>query len=69
MSDYPKTPESQLKAAKKYLSKFVDIKIRVEPEQQDIIQTHAEAVGESMSSFIKRTIAETIERDQVTKNQ
>ena len=69
MSDYPKTPESQLKAAKKYLSKFVDIKIRVEPEQRDVIQAHAEAVGESMSSFIKRAIAETMERDQTFQKQ
>ena len=69
MSYHPKTPESQLKASKKYLSKFADIKIRVEPEQRDIIQAHAESVGESMSSFIKRAITETMERDQAAKSQ
>lgn len=30
----------------------------------DYIRTHAEAMGESMNSFIKRAVAETIERDK-----
>ena len=63
MSEHLKTSESQLRATKKYLSKFCDIKIRVEPEQRDVIQSHANFVGESMSSFIKRAIAETMARD------
>lgn len=63
MSDRLKTSESQLKAAKKYLSKFADVKIRVEPEWRDAIQKHADSVGESMSAFIKRAIAETMARD------
>lgn len=64
MSDQLKTPESKRRANKKYLSKFADIKIRVDPEWRDTIQSHAESVGESTSAFIKRAITETMERDQ-----
>ena len=64
MADNQKTPESQKRAIKKYLSKFVDVKIRVEPAYRDRIQEHAEESGESMSSFIKRAIDETMARDK-----
>ena len=69
MSDNQKTPESQKRAIKKYLAKFVDVKIRVEPAYRDSIQEHAEVVGESMSSFIKRAIAETMARDKEKKTE
>lgn len=58
------TSESQKKAIKKYLSKFVDIKIRVAPEYRTAIQEHAAAMGESTAAFITRAIRETMERDQ-----
>jgi len=64
MSEKLKTPDSQRKAIKKYLSKFVDIKIRVTPETRDVIQNHAQKTGESMASFINRAIAETMARDK-----
>ena len=64
MSNEQKTPESQKKAIKKYLSKFVDVKIRVEPDYRDQIQLHAQSTGESMSAFIKRAIDETMVRDK-----
>ena len=63
MAEQLKTPVSQLNATKKYLSKFADIKIRVEPEWRDAIQAHAVSVGESTSAFIKRAITETMARD------
>ena len=69
MSVQPKTAESRLKANKKYLSKFSDIKIRVEPEWRDAIQAHANAVGESTSAFIKRAIVETMARDQANADK
>lgn len=59
-----KTSDSQKKAVKKYLSKFVDVKIRVTAEDREQIQSHAIMMGESMASFIKRAISETMERDQ-----
>lgn len=64
MSGHLKTSDSQRKATKKYLAKFADIKIRVDPEWRTVIQTHCESVGESMSAFIKRAITETMARDQ-----
>ena len=36
-----KTSDSQKKAVKKYLSKFVDVKIRVTAEDREQIQSHA----------------------------
>ena len=69
MSEQLKTSESRLKANKKYLSKFADIKIRVEPEWRDTIQEHASSVGESTSAFIKRAITETMARDQAKADQ
>ena len=69
MAEHSKTPISQLNASKKYLSKFADIKIRVEPEWRDTIQAHASAVGESTSAFIKRAITETMARDQAKADQ
>ena len=69
MSSSQKTSEAQLKAAKKYLSKFADIKIRVEPEWRDAIQAHASSVGESTSAFIKRAITETMARDHAKADQ
>jgi len=65
MSEHKGTSDSQKKAIKKYLSKFVDIKIRVSPEQRDIIQSHAASMNESTSSFIKRAIDEAIARDSI----
>ena len=64
MADKVKTPKSQLEAAKRYLAKFVEIKIRVFPEYRDVIQNHADSMGESTSAFIKRAIEETMARDK-----
>ena len=64
MSDNLKTPRSRLESNKRYLSKFADIKIRVEPEYRDVIQNHADSMGESTSAFIKRAIEETMARDK-----
>ena len=58
-----KTPEFQLRANKKYLSRFVDIKIRVTPEERERLQEHALDMGESVASFIKRAIREAMLRD------
>ena len=63
-----KTSDSQKKAVKKYLSKFVDVKIRVTAEDREQIQSHAIMMGESMASFIKRAISETMERDQFSSD-
>ena len=63
-----KTSIAQRQAVKKYLSKFVDVKIRVSAEERDLINAHAKTMSESASAFIKRAIAETMERDRRKRN-
>lgn len=56
--------QAQNKATQKYSSKTYDqIKVLVKKGQREIIKSHAEKQGESLNSFIKRAIDETIERD------
>ncbi len=49
---------------KRYEDKSYDkVLLRLYKGQRDTIQAHAQARGESVNGFIKRAIAETIERD------
>ena len=50
-------------------TKYEDLRIRVKKGQKAEIQAHAEARGESLNGFVKRAIAETMERDNVEGNQ
>ena len=61
-----KTYEARLKANKKYLSQFKDVKIRLKPNEHEELQEHAKNTGESVAAFIKRAIAETIKRDNTS---
>lgn len=56
--------EAQIRAAKKYRDKFEFIQTRVPSSEKETICNHAEAMGESLNTFVRRAIAETIERDQ-----
>ena len=56
--------EAQLKANKKYHEKFDNLRIRVPGGEKEVIEDHAEAMGESLNSFVRRAIAEAMERDQ-----
>ena len=56
--------ESQLRANKKYHQKFDKVQIRVSHEEKVEIDQHAKNVGESTNAFVRRAIAETMERDQ-----
>lgn len=69
MAGDKKTSESQLRATKKYLSQFADFKVRITPEYRTEIQQHAKAMGESTAAFVKRAIAETMERDRKQKEE
>lgn len=42
---------------------YDEIKLRVSKGQKEIIQSHAEAQGESVNGFVGRAIAEAMERD------
>lgn len=58
-----KQTEAQLRASKKYLAKFEEIRIRLMPEDKQTIVEHAAAMGESVNSFLIRAAKETTERD------
>lgn len=56
--------DAQRRAANKYISeKLEEIKFRVAKGKKDIIKAHAESRGESVNSFINRSVDETIKRD------
>ena len=60
--------EAQLKAKARYSKKTYEriaFDVRRDAEiNGDYIRSHAKAMGESMNGFIKRAVAETIERDK-----
>ena len=56
--------EAQKRAQKKYMSNFVEIKVRVTPEKRAAIQEHAQLMGESATKFINRAIDNQISHDR-----
>ena len=56
--------DAKLKANKKYRQKFEYLQARVSEEEKEAVINHAKAMDESLNSFIRRAIAETMERDQ-----
>ena len=56
--------KAQLEANKKYDNKFDKVLIRVPSGEKELIAAHAEEQGESVNSFVRRAISETIERDK-----
>ncbi len=60
--------KARLKANAKYRKKAYEriaFDVRRDAEiNGDYIRSHAKAMGESMNGFIKRAVAETIERDK-----
>ena len=54
--------DAQKRAQKNYISRFARVEVRMTPERRAEVQAHAEARGESTSTFINRAIDETIER-------
>ena len=65
MPDKKPLSEARKKSNAKYLSKFAEMRIRLEPEYYEEIKRHAKSMGESGSAFAKRAIAETMERDRL----
>ena len=43
----PEVSEAQKRAQKKYMEKFVEVKVRMTPEQRSAVQAHAQNMGES----------------------
>lgn len=48
-----KYTEAQARSAKKYLSNFAEIRIRLKPEEKKIIEDKAKASGKSVNQFLK----------------
>ena len=59
--------ESRVRANQKYHSKFERIQIRVSPEEKESIEAYAEEIGESVNTFVRRAVAETMERERKQK--
>ena len=56
--------KNSYESIKRYEDKAYDkILVRMPKGQNDLIQAHAEAQGESTNGFINRAISETMERD------
>lgn len=56
MDEQKAVSEAQKRAHRKYMEKFVEIKVRVTPEKRTAIQEHAQTMGESATTFINRAI-------------
>ena len=60
--------KNSYESIKRYEDKAYDkVLVRMPKGQKDLIQTHAEAQGESTNGFINRAISETMERDAESK--
>lgn len=55
--------EAQIRAHKKYMENFVEIKVRMTPDRREQVKAHAQAVCESTTAFINRAIDEAMQRD------
>ena len=57
--------KNSYESIKRYEDKAYDkVLVRMPKGQKELIQTHAEAQGESTNGFINRAISETMERDK-----
>ena len=55
--------EAQIRAHKKYMENFVEVKVRMTPERREQVKAHAQTIGESTTAFINRAIDEAMQRD------
>lgn len=62
-SSYRGFTEAQARAHKKYIARFVEVKVRMEPERRETIQAHAAARGQSVNGYINAAIDHEMERD------
>ena len=63
-STYSGQTEARRKANAKYLKESVeDIRIRVQKGQKDIIKAAAENAGESLNTYVRKSIDQRMERE------
>lgn len=58
--------EAQIRARKKYRGKQEYLQARVSPQEKLTIIAHAESTKETLSDFMRRAFAETMERDKAS---
>ncbi|MCD7752703.1 MAG: hypothetical protein LUG56_08245 [Lachnospiraceae bacterium] len=63
-SKYRGFTPAQADAHKRYMEKFVEIKVRMTAEKRSSVQDHAANMNESATAFINRAIDETMQRDK-----
>ena len=64
MQETKKPVSDALKRAhRKYMEKYVEVKVRMTPERRDEVQAHAASRGESTTAFINRAIDAVMEQD------
>ena len=64
MSEESKISKAQQKAVAKYMkNNYDEIKIRVEKGKREIIRQAAEAAGESVNGYIKKSVDQRMEQD------
>ena len=61
-----KATDARIRANKKYQQKFDRLQIRISLEERAIVNQHIEKTKESINTFVRRAIIETIERDNAT---
>ena len=61
-----KATDARIRANKKYQQKFDRLQIRISLEERAIVNQHTEKTKESINTFVRRAIIETIERDNAT---
>ncbi len=63
-STYRGFTPAQAEAHKRYMEKYVEIKVRMTADRRSEVQAHAEKMGESTTAFINRAIDEAMARDK-----
>ncbi|MBS6765114.1 MAG: hypothetical protein KH304_16235 [Clostridium sp.] len=64
-----KLTPARREANARYNSKFVEVKVRMNPEHRTVVQEHAASMDERTTDFINRAIEETMTRDQEKKSK
>lgn len=59
--------EAEIRAQKKYMEKFCEVKVRMTTEKRAEVQEHAASMNESATAFINRAIDETMGHDKQNK--
>ncbi|MBO5031088.1 hypothetical protein D3Z58_07560 [Clostridiaceae bacterium] len=61
--------DAEIRAQKKYMEKFCEVKVRMTTERRTEVQEHAANMGESTTAFINRAIDETMSRDGLSDKE